>query len=146
MDEKVFDSPKGWVRAHIRDYVESDGRKGHRWRGVDTLLLTTRGRRSGRLRRTALIYRADDGRYVVVASTGGGKHHPAWYLNLVDDPNVRVQVGPEVFTARASTAAAAERERLWKAMASTWPDYDRYQSKTDREIPVVILERIDYPP
>jgi deazaflavin-dependent oxidoreductase (nitroreductase family) len=142
MDDEVFDSPKGWVRKHIRDYVESDGRKGHRWRGVDTLLLTTRGRRSEKLRRTALIYRPDGDRYVVVASTGGGKHHPAWYLNLVDDPEVRVQVGPEMFTARASTATGDERARLWKQMASIWPDYDRYQSKTEREIPVVILQPV----
>jgi deazaflavin-dependent oxidoreductase (nitroreductase family) len=143
VDEEVFDSPKGWVRKHIRDYVESDGRKGHRWHGVDALLLTTRGRRSDKLRRTALIYRRDGDRYVVVASTGGGDHHPAWYLNLVDDPEVRVQVGPDTFTARASTATHGERERLWKEMSSVWPDYDRYQAKTDREIPVVILERID---
>jgi deazaflavin-dependent oxidoreductase (nitroreductase family) len=143
VDEEVVDSPKGWVRKHIRDYVESDGRKGHRWHGVDTLLLTTRGRRSGKLRRTALIYRRDGERYVVVASTGGGDHHPAWYLNLVDDPEVRVQVGADTFAARASTAEGAERARLWEEMASVWPDYDRYQAKTDREIPVVVLERVD---
>ena len=141
--ERVFDSPKGWVASHIRDYVESDGRRGHRWHGVDTLLLTTRGRRSGKLRRTALIYGRDGDRYVVVASTGGGEHHPAWYLNLVDDPEVGVQVGPDRFTARARTATPEERAGRWKEMASIWPDYDRYQTKTDREIPVVILERID---
>jgi deazaflavin-dependent oxidoreductase (nitroreductase family) len=143
VDEEVFDSPKGWVRKHIRDYVQSNGRKGHRWHGVDTLLLTTRGRRSGKLRRTALIYRRDADRYVVVASTGGGDHHPAWYLNLVDDPEVRVQVGPDTFAALASTADGAERARLWEEMASAWPDYDRYQAKTDRQIPVVVLERVD---
>jgi deazaflavin-dependent oxidoreductase (nitroreductase family) len=142
VDDEVLDSPKGWVREHIRDYVESDGRKGHRWHGVDTLLLTTRGRRTGKLRRTALIYRRDGGRFVVVASAGGAKHHPAWYLNLVDRPEVRLQVGPETFTARASTATGAERERLWKEMASVWPEYDRYQEKTNREIPVVILDPV----
>lgn len=115
--ERVFDSPKGWVASHIRDYVESDGRRGHRWHGVDTLLLTTRGRRSGKLRRTALIYGRDGDRYVVVASTGGGEHHPAWYLNLVDDPEVSVQVGPDRFTARARTATPAERAGRWKEMA-----------------------------
>lgn len=142
MQEEVFDSPMGWVREHIREYVESAGRKGHRWHGVDTLLLTTRGRRTGKLRRTALIYRRDGGRYVVVASSGGAKHHPAWYLNLVDDPEVQVQVGAETFTAGASTATGAERERLWREMASVWPDYDRYQERTDREIPVVLLEPV----
>ena len=142
MAERVYDSPTGWVRKHIRGYVESDGKNGHRWNGVDTLLLTTRGRRSGRLRRTALIYGRAGTDYVVVASTGGGKHHPAWYLNLVADPEVRAQVGAERFTARARTATAGERTKRWKEMAAIWPDYDRYQTKTDREIPVVVLERV----
>jgi deazaflavin-dependent oxidoreductase (nitroreductase family) len=77
----------------------------------------------------------------VVASTGGGKHHPSWYLNLLADPNVRVQVGPGVFEARTRTADARVKPRLWKQMASIWPDYDRYRAKTDRDIPVVIIER-----
>jgi deazaflavin-dependent oxidoreductase (nitroreductase family) len=141
MAERVYDSPKGWVRKHIRDYVQSDGMKGHRWNGVDTLLLTTRGRRSGKLRRTALIYGSAGDDNVVVASTGGGKHHPAWYLNLVEDPGVRVQVGAETFSARARTATASERAERWKEMAAIWPDYDRYQTRTDRQIPVVVLER-----
>ena len=77
-----------------------------------------------------------------MASTGGGKHHPAWYRNLVEDPEVRVQVGAETFTARARTATSSERATRWKEMAAIWPDYDRYQTKTDREIPVVVLERV----
>lgn len=138
--EEVFDSPKGWVARHVRRYVESDGKAGHRWNGVDTLLLTTRGRRSGKLRRTALIYGRDGDRFLVVASQGGAKKHPAWYLNLIDNPEVEVQVGPETFTARASTASAKEKPRLWRLMASIWPEYDRYQAKTDRDIPVVVLD------
>ena len=102
--EEVFDSPKGWVAQHIRRYVETDGRKGHRWRGVDTLLLTTRGRRSGKLRRTALIYGRDGDRYLVVASSGGAKRHPSWYLNLAENPEVWVQVDADRFAARARTA------------------------------------------
>ena len=141
--ERIYDSPTGWVRKHIRDYVGSDGKKGHRWNGVDTLLLTTRGRRSGKLRRTALIYGRAGDDYVVVASTGGGKHHPAWYLNLVAEPEVRVQVGADTFRARARTATASERAERWEEMAAIWPDYDRYQTKTDREIPVVVLERVN---
>jgi deazaflavin-dependent oxidoreductase (nitroreductase family) len=140
-EEEVFDSPTGWVARHIRRYVESDGKAGHRWNGVHTLLLTTRGRRTGKLRRTALIYGRDGDRYLVVASQGGAKKHPSWYLNLTDDPEVEVQVGPEKFAARASTAAAKEKPRLWRRMASIWPEYDTYQAKTDREIPVVVLER-----
>jgi deazaflavin-dependent oxidoreductase (nitroreductase family) len=141
-EEKVYDSPRGWVSRHISQYVETDGRKGHRWQGVPTLLLTTRGRKSGKLRRTALIYGGDGDRYLVVASTGGAPANPAWYLNLVDNPEVEVQVGAARFRARARTADRDEKPPLWEMMASTWPDYDRYQAKTKREIPVIILERI----
>jgi deazaflavin-dependent oxidoreductase (nitroreductase family) len=122
--------------------VETDGRKGHRWQGVPTLLLITRGRKSGKLRRTALIYGVDGDRYLVVASTGGAPANPAWYLNLVQNPDVEVQVGADKFTARASTAHSDEKPPLWVLMASIWPDYDKYQAKTNREIPVVILERV----
>ena len=139
--EEVFDSPTGWVARHIRRYVETDGRKGHRWSGVNTLLLTTRGRRSGKLRRTALIYGQDGDRYVVVASKGGAKNHPSWYLNLVDHPEVEVQVGADKFRALARTATVEEKPGVWKLMTSIWPEYDRYQARTSREIPVVILER-----
>jgi deazaflavin-dependent oxidoreductase (nitroreductase family) len=140
--EEVFDNPRGWVARHIRRYVETDGKKGHRWSGVHTLLLTTRGRRSGKLRRTALIYGRDGDRYLVVASRGGAKNHPSWYLNLAANPEVEVQVGADRFTARASTATGDEKSRLWRSMASIWPEYDRYQAKTERDIPVVILERL----
>jgi deazaflavin-dependent oxidoreductase (nitroreductase family) len=142
-EEGVTDSPTGWVRRHVRRYLETGGEEGHEWRGAPTLLLTTRGRRSGTLRRTALIYGEDgEGRYVLVASKGGAKEHPSWYLNLVEHPAVGLQVGAERFAARARTATAEERPRLWRLMASIWPPYDDYQRKTEREIPVVIAERI----
>ena len=140
--DEPTDSPTRWVAKHVREYLETDGRKGHRWNGVDTLLLTTRGRTTGKLRRTALIYRRDRGRYVVVASNGGSKGHPNWYLNLDADPNVSVQVGDERFDATARTATARQRPRLWREMVSIWPDYERYQTRTDRDIPVVILEPV----
>jgi deazaflavin-dependent oxidoreductase (nitroreductase family) len=140
MQEDVIDSPTGWVAQHIRGYVESNGEKGHHWRGVQTLLLTVRGRKSGKLRRTALIYGRDGDRYVVVASKGGAQEHPEWYLNLAVTPEVQVQVGAEKFTARARTAAAVEKPALWRLMTSVWPDYDSYQARTKREIPVIILE------
>jgi deazaflavin-dependent oxidoreductase (nitroreductase family) len=139
-EDEVFDSPTAWVARHVRRYVESDGKAGHRWGGVDTLLLTTRGRRSGKLRRTALIYGRDGDRYLVVASKGGAKKHPNWYLNLTENPGVQVQVGAEQFSARALTASPDEKPRLWRLMVSIWPEYDRYQARTDRDIPVVILE------
>ena len=141
--EEVTDSPTGWVAEHVRRYVETDGREGHEWRGVPTLLLTTRGRKSGKLRRTALIYGEDgEGRYVLVASKGGAPEHPSWYLNLAAHLEVEVQVGADKFAARARTADAQEKPRLWQLMTSIWPDYDGYQKKTGRDIPVVIVERI----
>jgi deazaflavin-dependent oxidoreductase (nitroreductase family) len=140
--EQVSDSPTGWVGRHIKRYLDSDGANGHEWRpGVYTLLLTTRGRRSGQLRRTALIYGRDGDRYLVVASVGGAARHPAWYLNLTDHPEVEVQVGADRFPARARTADAEEKARLWPLMTSIWPHYEGYQRKTRRDIPVVILER-----
>lgn len=126
---------------HVRRYRETGGEVGHIWNGVPTLLLTTTGRRSGEQRTTPLIYGQDGNRYVVVASKGGAPRHPAWYLNLSAKPDVELQVAAERFRARARTAAANERERLWKLMAGIWPAYDDYQAKTEREIPLVVLER-----
>jgi deazaflavin-dependent oxidoreductase (nitroreductase family) len=142
MTDQVQDSPVGWVKRHIKAYVESDGKKGHEWRpGVPSLLLTTIGRRTGTRHRTALIYGRDGEDYVVVASTGGGAKNPAWYLNLAADPHVDVQVGAEKFSAVARTTQGDERARLWAAMIQIWPAYEGYQRKTDREIPVVVLSR-----
>lgn len=144
--EQVFDSPLGWVQSHIHEYVESDGRKGHRWRGYPTLLLTTRGRKTGKLRRTALIYGEDKGRYLVVASNGGATKHPLWYFNLLDHPEVQVQVGADTFKARARPANAREKPRLWRLMNEIYPTYDKYQeraSKAERVIPVIILEPME---
>jgi deazaflavin-dependent oxidoreductase (nitroreductase family) len=141
-NEPVTDSPTGWVAKHVGRYVESDGKKGHRWSGVDTLLLTTRGRTTGTLRRTALIYGRDRGRFLVVASNGGSKSHPNWYQNLVEDPHVLIQVADERFEALARTATARQKPRLWRLMVSIWPEYEKYQTRTAREIPVVILERL----
>ncbi len=139
-DEQVIDSPVGWVQQHVREYVASGGERGHEWQGVPTLLLTTRGRRSGKLRRTALIYGRHGDDYVVVASKGGAKDHPLWYRNLTADPEVRVQVGAEEFPARARTATAEEKPELWRMMVEIFPNYEQYQEKTTRDIPVVVLE------
>ncbi|MFI6516100.1 nitroreductase family deazaflavin-dependent oxidoreductase [Spirillospora sp. NPDC050679] len=141
-DEEVIDNATGWVAAHIRAYVESDGAKGHLYQGLPTLLLTTRGRRSGRLRRTALIYGRDGDRFMVVASNGGAPRHPAWYLNLSARPEAYLQVGADKFRALARDATAAERPEMWRAMAEIFPQYDAYQAKAGREIPLVVLERL----
>jgi len=127
---------------HVRRYLETDGEVGYRWRnGAPILILTTTGRRSGEDRLRPLIFGDDDGRYVVVASQGGAPTHPDWYHNLRADPNVHVQIKGERFAARARTAEGEERERLWRTMAEIWPPYDEYQRRTEREIPVVVLER-----
>jgi len=138
--EQVYDSPKGWVRDHIREYVESNGQKGHLWRGVHTLLLTTRGRKTGKLHRTALIYGQDGKNYLIVASNGGATKHPNWYQNLVADPKVEIQVGADIHMATARTATKEEKPRLWKIMTEIFPNYLDYQAKTTRDIPVVIIE------
>jgi deazaflavin-dependent oxidoreductase (nitroreductase family) len=140
----ILDSPVEWVNNHIRDYVESDGRKGHDWRGYPTLLLTTLGRKSGLWRRTALIYGTDDQDYIVIASNGGSAANPLWYLNLAEEPQVEVQVGPEIFAARAVEATGDEKERLWRVMAGIFPTYDKYRvtaAKRGRDIPLIVLKR-----
>ena len=127
---------------HIRRYEETDGEVGHDWEGgAPCLVLTTKGRKSGEDRKFALIYRKVGDQYVIVASKGGDPKHPGWYLNLQASPEVKVQVKGDKFTAKARTATEDERASLWPKMVEVWPAYDQYQTKTDREIPVVILER-----
>jgi deazaflavin-dependent oxidoreductase (nitroreductase family) len=127
---------------HVQRYVETDGEVGHDWRnGAPVLILTTKGRRSGEQRPTPLIYGRRGEDYLVVASKGGAPEPPAWYRNLSEDPNVQVQVKADRFAARARDATPEEKPELWRQMAEIWPAYDEYQGKTDREIPVVVLER-----
>ncbi|MER5808405.1 nitroreductase/quinone reductase family protein [Streptomyces sp. NPDC002033] len=126
---------------HVRTYVASGGADGHLWHGVPTLLLTTLDRATGRTVRTPLIYGEDVGRHLVVAAASGAPHHPAWYLNLTAHPEVRLQVGADVFAARARTATPAERETYWEAMTALWPLFDDHQAAAwPREIPLVIIE------
>jgi len=128
---------------HVRRYQETNGAEGHDWReGSTVLLFTTTGRKSGQKTTTPLIYGLDGDNPVIVASKGGAPDHPGWYLNLVKSPEVEVQIKGDKFRARARTAEGEERVRLWKLMNGIWPHYDEYQTKTDREIPVVVLERI----
>jgi deazaflavin-dependent oxidoreductase (nitroreductase family) len=141
MAEEVFDNPTGWVARHIRRYVESGGTRGHTFNGTATLLLTTRGRRTGRLRRTALYYGRDGERYVLVATAVRGGGDPSWYLNLLNDPVVGVQVRSEIFAAIATPATASERPRLWRLMVDVFPKYLAYEKAAGRELPVVVVER-----
>jgi deazaflavin-dependent oxidoreductase (nitroreductase family) len=110
--------------------------------GRPVLLLTTTGAKSGRSRLAPLVYSRDRDRLVIVASKGGAPTHPAWYLNLVANPIVTVEVGGETFEALAAVAAGAERERLFAAHAAANPNFNDYQRRTSRVIPVVVLERI----
>ena len=127
---------------HVTRYRETDGEEGHDWQGTTALILTTTGRHSGESRSTPLIYGTHGDDYMVVASKGGADEPPAWYLNLYADPNVEVQVKADRFRARARTASAEEKPALWEEMTKRWPAYDEYQTKTEREIPVVVLERV----
>jgi deazaflavin-dependent oxidoreductase (nitroreductase family) len=130
-------------REHVESYRETGGEVGHDWRGgTSTLLLTTKGRRSGEERTTPLIYGRSGDDYLVVASKGGSDEPPAWFLNLMADPEVEVQVLDDRFRARARTATPEEKPEMWREMVGHWPAYDDYQRRTEREIPVVVLERV----
>jgi deazaflavin-dependent oxidoreductase (nitroreductase family) len=133
----------GWIIEHMNRYLETNGEDGHDWRGVTTLLLTTTGRKTGEPLQLPLIYGMDGDRYLVVASKGGAPKHPAWYLNLVANPDVEVQVKADKFKAKARAATAEEKPPLWAKMAKLFPNYTEYQSRAGREIPVVILTRTE---
>ena len=141
MSGEVVDNPTGWVARHIRQYVESAGARGHTFNGHDALLLTTRGRRTGRLRRTALYYGRDGERYVLVATAVRDGGEPAWYLNLLHNPAAVVQVRSEIFPAIAAPATASERPRLWRLMVGVFPKYREYEQRAGRALAVVVLER-----
>lgn len=134
---------KAWnviTTLHVRAYRMTGGRVGGRTMGVPTLLLEHVGRRSGRRRTTPLLYIRDGANLVIVASRGGSEATPAWYHNLRANPEVTVQVGSERRRVRARTAPPDERARLWPRVVEAYRDYETYQRRTDREIPVVVLE------
>ncbi len=133
--------PANWIEDHLARYLETDGEDGHIFSGVPTLLLTTKGRKTGDPYTTPLIYGQDGDRYLLVASRGGAPTNPGWYRNLVKQPDVEIQVKADRFPARARTATLEEKGALWEIMAKIWPAYDEYQTKTTREIPVVVVER-----
>nr|WP_246425283.1 nitroreductase family deazaflavin-dependent oxidoreductase [Streptomonospora nanhaiensis] len=130
-------------KEHVERYVATDGEEGHDWQGTTTLILTTVGRRSGQRRSTPLIYRTDGDAFVVVASKGGDPDHPLWYKNLLANPEAEIQVKADRYRVRARTADEDEKARLWPRMAATWPQYDEYQTKTERSIPVVVLDPVE---
>ncbi len=126
---------------HVQRYRETGGEEGHDWQGTQTLILTTTGRKSGEERSTPLIYGRRGEDYLIVASKGGADAPPAWYLNLEAKPEAEIQVRADRFKVRSRVATPEEKPDAWRTMVGEWPAYDEYQEKTDREIPVVVLER-----
>ena len=148
MSTKIEVGGAGWTDAHLELYQRTDGADGQfvdfSRVGASTktpcLILKTTGRKSGEAKLLPLIYGEDGGNFVIVASKGGAPKHPAWYLNLDANSVVGFQVGPKKYRGKARTATDDERERLFKMMAGVFPPYNAYQARTDREIPVVVLE------
>jgi deazaflavin-dependent oxidoreductase (nitroreductase family) len=124
---------------HVRAYQASDGEIGYLWNGVPTLLLTHTGRNSGQQYTTPLIYAPDGDDFIVVASMGGAPMHPQWYLNLAANPHASIQVRADHLHVHARVAEGNERRRLWDLVAAAWPNYNAYQTRTERVIPVVVL-------
>jgi len=134
-------SPAAWVRDQIEKYESSNGTEGTELQGKPCVILWTRGRKSGTVRKSALMRVADEeGRYAVVASMGGAPKHPVWYLNLLADPEVTLQDGPEVKDYTARVVEGDEKAAWWERATEVWPAYDEYQAKTERAIPLVVLE------
>ena len=137
-------SPAAWVREQVAEYEASGGARANTLldTGLPVILLTTRGRTSGKLRKSPLMRVEHDGRYALVASKGGAPQHPVWYLNLVADPRAaRIQDGPEPFDAEVRELEGTEREEWWARAVEAYPPYAEYQLKTERLIPVLLASR-----
>ena len=124
---------------HVQRYRETKGEEGYMWNGATALLLTTTGRKTGQERTAPLIFARNGDDYLVVASMGGAPMHPQWYLNLQANPRVRIQVNADVIEVAARTATDEEKPALWAIVNQQWPNYDVYQTRTDRVIPLVVL-------
>ncbi len=139
-----------WITSHVRTYLESGGTKGHMWDStpmggpgeLPCLLLAAKGRKTGKTTTLPLLYGTTGESFVIVASRGGAPEHPGWFLNLQATPEVSIMVGPQTCAVRARVAEGAEREELWQRMVEIYPPYTDYQAKTERRIPVVVLDRI----
>jgi deazaflavin-dependent oxidoreductase (nitroreductase family) len=129
-------------QEHVDRYLATDGEEGHDWQGTQALILTTTGRKSGKERLTPLIYGRHGNDYLLVASKGGTPENPDWYINLDANPDVEIQVKGDKMRARARTATPSEKAELWPIMTKEWPPYDEYQTKTDRDIPIVVVEPV----
>jgi deazaflavin-dependent oxidoreductase (nitroreductase family) len=133
-------SPWDFVAETVRTYEATGGREGNLLQGKPCVILTTRGRKTGKLRKTPLMRVEHDGEYAVVASLGGAPKHPVWFLNVVADPDVVLQDGDHVMQLRARVATPEEKREWWPRAVAAWPDYASYQASTDRDIPVVLFD------
>ena len=145
LDGEYEPSPEKWVRDQVELYESSGGTEGTTMRDLPVIVLTTRGAKSGKIRKTPLMRVEDRGSYAVVASKGGAPEHPVWYYNLVADPHVELQDGPLKRDMVARIAIGAERADWWQRAVAAYPDYADYQTKTDREIPVFVVDPADPP-
>ena len=134
-------SPAEWVRNQVAEYERTGGASGNTLRDVPVIILTTKGAKSGKIRKSPLMRVEHDGKYAAVASMGGAPTHPVWFHNIVADPHVELQDGPEPVDMTAREVTGDERAEWWGYATAVWPDYDDYQAKTDRVIPVFVLER-----
>ncbi|MFJ3037071.1 MULTISPECIES: nitroreductase family deazaflavin-dependent oxidoreductase [Streptomyces] len=145
LDGEYEPSPTQWVREQVELYESSGGTKGTTLRdtGLPVIVLTTRGARSGKIRKTPLMRVEHEGRYAAVASLGGAPKHPVWYFNVITDPRVELQDGPLKQDMTAREVTGAEKAEWWERAVAAFPPYADYQEKTDREIPVFVLEPSD---
>ncbi|MGW5641965.1 nitroreductase family deazaflavin-dependent oxidoreductase [Saccharopolyspora sp. NPDC003752] len=133
-------SPTEWVRNQVEEYEGSGGTRGTTLRGLPVIVLTTKGNKSGKLRKTPLMRVEHDGSYAAVASLGGAPKHPVWYYNVLSNPTVELQDGPMRRDYVAREVTGDEKALWWSRAVAAYPDYADYQEKTSREIPVFVLE------
>jgi len=142
LDGEYEPSPQEWVRKQVQEYEGSGGTKGTTMRGMPVVLLSTKGARSGKVRKTPLMRVEHDGVYAVVASLGGAPKHPVWYFNVQANPVVELRDGPMVREMTAREVIGEDKQIWWERAVAAYPDYADYQRKTDREIPVFVLEPV----
>ena len=140
LDGEYEPSPAEWVRSQVEAYEGSGGTEGTTLRGMPVVIVTSRGAKSGKIRKTPLMRVEHDGRYAVIASKGGAPTHPVWYFNLVADPHVELRDGPVTSEMVARQLSGEEKALWWGRAVAAYPDYADYQAKTDRQIPVFVLE------
>jgi deazaflavin-dependent oxidoreductase (nitroreductase family) len=142
LDGEYEPSPAAWVRDQVAEYESSGGTRGTTLRDMPVIVLTSRGAKSGKIRKSPLMRVEHDGSYAIVASKGGAPEHPVWYYNVVGDPHVELQDGPVKQDMTAREVTGAEKTTWWERAVAAYPDYADYQTKTDRQIPVFVLEPV----